>query len=176
MPKKPTNQISNFYQEIPDNLIRKYHNPNYAQHGIKIPFRLLICGGSGAGKTNTLLELIKRMGGTFESIVICCKSRSEPLYDFLASKVHEGLKFYEDGEIPPINDFKGCGQTLIVFDDLVLQKDQSKIAEFFVRGRKLGEGVSCAYLTQSYYKTPKTIRINCNYLILKSKVVNATLK
>ena len=85
------------------------------------------------------------MGGTFEKIVICCKSRSEPLYDFLASRIHEGLQFFEDGEIPPINDFKGCGQTLLVFDELVLQKDQSTIAELFVRGRKLGRHQLCLF-------------------------------
>lgn len=168
MPKnskeKYSNIVSNFYDIMPADFKKEYHNPNYANHGIKIPFRMLIVGSSGSGKTNTLLELIKRMNNTFEDIIICCKAKCEPLYEFLASKIP--IKFYENGEIPDINDFKtGTKQTLIVFDDLVLMKDQSRIAEFFIRSRKYN--MSCIYLSQSYYKTPKVIRININYLILK---------
>ena len=56
--------------------------------------------------------------------------------------------------------------TLIVFDDLMLDKSAIKKAEeFFVRGRPMG--VSIIFLTQSYYEVPRrTIRENCNYLIL----------
>jgi len=158
---------------MPSDMKKEYHNPNYQLHGIKIPFRMLIVGSSGSGKTNTLLELIKRMSDTFEQIIICCKSKCEPLYDFLASKLP--IQFHENGDIPNINDFKdGNKQTLIIFDDLVLMKDQSKIAEFYIRSRKYN--ISCIYLSQSYYKTPKVIRININYLILKKLPSTRDLK
>lgn len=134
---------------------------------------MLICGNSGSYKTGTLLELIKRMDDTFEQIIICCKAKCEPLYEFLASRL--SIQFYEEGKIPNIDEFKdGRKQTLIVFDDLVLMKDQSKIAEFFIRSRKYN--VSCIYISQSYYKTPKIIRININYLILKKLPSTRDLK
>ena len=54
-----------------------------------------------------------------------------------------------------------------MFDDLVNEKDQRGIIEWFVRGRKLAKGFSMMYLSQSYFKTPKTIRLQCNYILLK---------
>lgn len=167
---KSRDTITNYYQVIPQHLKKKYHNPQYGKkHFIKVPFRALLCGGSGSGKTNLLLELIHRMSGTFTQIVVCCKSRHEPLYDYLSSKVPEDcLQFYEGVEnIPPIEDFSGCGQTLIVFDDLCMDKKQNIIEQYFIRGRKVGEGISCCYLTQSYYKTPKSVRLQCNQIFLK---------
>lgn len=160
-------KINNFYELLPKHLTKKYHNPNFKKHMMKIPFRLLICGGSGAMKTNLLLEMIHRMSKTFENIVVCCKSKDEPLYQYLEEKAGDGVQFYEGGEVPDINDFKDYGQTLMVFDDLVLEKKQDKITEYFVRGRKVGGGISCVYISQSYFKTPKTIRINCTYIMLK---------
>ena len=66
-------------------------------------------------------------------------------------------KFQEKGE-----------QNLVVFDDLVLEKDQKTIEQLYIRGRKLGGGVTVFYLTQSFFLTPKVIRNNCNYMwILK---------
>lgn len=68
------------------------------------------------------------------------------------------------------------GQTLVIFDDLVNEKDQSIIGELFLRGRKLGrdktlkdglQGVSILYLTQKYALVPTLIREQCNYIILK---------
>ena len=56
--------------------------------------------------------------------------------------------------------------TLVVFDDLMLDKGAIKKAEeFFTRGRPMG--ISIIFLTQSYYEVPRrTIRENCNFLIL----------
>lgn len=167
--KKGSNEISNFYNLIPEDLKKKYHNPNFLNHLIKIPARLLIIGGSGSGKTNVAMEIIHRMSGTFEKIVICCKSKAEPLYEFLETKISpEHLEIYEGIEnVPPVDKYKGTGQMLIIFDDLVLDKNQAEIEQYFIRGRKIGGGITCIYLSQSYFKTPKTIRLQCNYLILK---------
>lgn len=157
----------NFYSLIKDK--KKYHNPGFKKHKMEIPFRNLIIGPTGSMKTNSAFNLLKKMSGTFELIIVCCKDSNEPLYDHLRKKVPEDmLIFYENGEIPDIDNLKECPQTLIIFDDLVLEKDQSKIAEFFIRGRKCGEGISMCYLTQSYYDTPKIIRRQCNYTMMKS--------
>lgn len=156
----------NFYKLVKNQ--KKYHNPGYKKHAIEIPFRMAVIGPSGSMKTNSALNILKAMNGTFERVVVCCKSSCEPLYDLLRSKIpSNALSFYEGGEIPDINDFKEAGQTLIIFDDLVLERDQSGISEFFIRGRKVGDGISLMYLSQSYYDIPKIIRRQCNYSILK---------
>ena len=67
------------------------------------------------------------------------------------------------------NDF--FGQTLVIFDDLCLEKDQDIISELYIRGRKMGvgeyKGVSTIYLSQKYSLVPTVVRENCNYMILK---------
>jgi len=89
-------------------------------------------------------------------------------------EVHEDLL-----KLKPINEFKPNEQTLLIFDDMVLDvKNHSTIQEFYVRGRK--RGVSVMFLSQSYYGTPKIIRQNINYcVILKlggSRDVNSILR
>jgi len=146
----------------------KVHNPNFREHGIQLPFRMLIIGSSGSGKTNFLLDLIHKMSGTFTNIVICLRSKDEPLYNFLESKIKEGLEFHEiqtAGNIPDLDTLED--QTLIVFDDLINSgKDvQAKIAEYYIRARK--KHVSCVYISQSYFAIPKLIRQQANYIVLK---------
>lgn len=160
------NKNTNFYERVPKDLVKKFHNPSKKYHGMEIPFRILIIGGCGTGKTNTLMEMIHRMNKTFERIIICCADKHEPLYLTFHREHPEGVDFYEH-EVPPIEEMKDCGQTLIVFDDLVLDKDQTPMKEYFMRGRKVGDGISCAYLTQNFHSTPTFVRRNCDYVILK---------
>jgi DNA polymerase III delta prime subunit len=54
-------------------------------------------------------------------------------------------------------------KNLVIFDDCVTEKDQRRIEDFFIRGRK--KNATIIYLTQSYYSTPINIRKNCNYFI-----------
>lgn len=156
---------SNYYKLLKT---PKIHNPNYKLHGINVPFRIIICGSSGSGKSNWALGLIHRMSGTFMNIIICCRSKDEPLYNYLDSKIKEGLTFYEvqsGSDIPDLDSLEP--QTLIIFDDLISAgKDvQSKIAEYYIRARK--KQVSCVYISQSYFAIPKIIRQQANYIVLK---------
>lgn len=163
--------IKNFYSIIPKN--KPAHNPGFHLHHLELPFYSIFIGGSGSGKTNALLQFIQMSSGSFQKIVICVKNADEPLYDLLKKKSEE-IEFYEDGTIPDIKEFEESKSSLIVFDDLVLEKDQSKILEYFIRGRKLG--ITCIYLSQSYYKIPKTIRINCRYILIKKLSSSKDLK
>ena len=52
---------------------------------------------------------------------------------------------------------------LIVFDDIIGDVIQNKklnsiVTELFIRGRKLN--ISLVFITKSYYKAPKDIRLN----------------
>lgn len=168
-------KLTNFYDELPKKYQKKYHNPSYQNHLMQIPFRALIVGSSGSGKTQLVFEIIKRMKGTFNKIILCVKNKSEPLYEWLSDTLSkEQLQIYEGAEsVPDVDKFdtkddpNGPEQILAIFDDLVLDKNQDKITQFFIRGRKISGGISCCYLTQSYYQTPKIIRLNCNYLFIK---------
>jgi hypothetical protein len=87
----------------------------------------------------------------------------------LKSKIkNEQLSLLEGyDKIPQLEDLDKEVQHLIIFDDLVLTRNQDRIAEYFIRARKIAKGCSCIYLTQSYFAVPKTIRLQCGYIILK---------
>ena len=169
-------------------------NPNYKeQHMFEVPFRMLICAPSGSGKTNTLLDIMNRLGSIFKNIHICVKSKDEPLYNYLDDKV-KGIKFYEGDKyiyspngkkvkVPNTPDMKDINDkdenkewepSLVVFDDLALDKNQSNIEQLYIRGRK--RCISTIYLSQGYYKTPKVVRDNCSYIILKKGITPRDLK
>jgi ABC-type dipeptide/oligopeptide/nickel transport system ATPase component len=147
------------------------HNPNFETHKITIPFRMAIIGASGSGKSNIVMNLISQFNNTFNHIIIFTKNKIEPLYQFLEQKIphKDDLEIFEGLEelnkMKLDTEFKG--QNLIIFDDMVLEKDQSQIEQLFIRGRKLGDGVSLAYLSQSYFGIPRKIRLQVNYLILR---------
>lgn len=170
-PKKQKKaELINFYSKMPKNLLNHSNNPNFDIHHIKIPFRMLIVGSSGSYKTGTLLNLINVMHDTFMSITIITKNKDEPLYKYLESKIPSThLNIYEGVEnIPKLDEFDKKENHLVVFDDLITEKNLNYVAEYFIRARK--QNVSCVFITQSYFspdKNFKLIRRNCNYIILK---------
>jgi hypothetical protein len=161
-------ELIDWYKKIPSKYLTKTHNPNYSIHGITLPFRMLIIGGSGAGKTQTLLNLIHNMGNTFNDIYIITKNKHEPLYEYLEDKLgKQGLKVVEGIDSAPDldKDVSKEDQTLIIMDDLVLERNQKALEEFFIRARKLN--CSLVYISQSYFAVPQMIRKNLNYLVIK---------
>ena len=149
------------------------------------PYRILIIGGSGSGKTNALLNLIKEQDD-IDKIYLYAKDLSEPKYEFLIKKREDaGIKHFNDTEA-----FIECSNTmddvyenidnynpsrkrkiLIVFDDMIAdimtnKKFQAIIKELFIRCRKLN--ISLVFITQSYFSVPKDVRLNStHYLIMK---------
>jgi DNA polymerase III delta prime subunit len=168
-PKKDTinkNGMVDFYKSMPKKFLLQSHNPNFKDHKLNLPFRMLIIGGSGAGKTQTLMNLIRILNGTFNNIHIITKNKDEPLYNYLESKVDTGLSITEGiDSAPNLDEFDKREQSLIVMDDLVLEKNQKQLEQYFIRARKLN--CSLVYLSQSYFAVPKMIRMNLNYLIIK---------
>ena len=169
MPKKNIvnkHGMVDYYKVMPKMFLLQSHNPNFKDHKLNLPFRMLIIGGSGAGKTQTLMNLIRVMNGTFNNIHIITKNKEEPLYEYLESKVDHGLTITEGiDSAPNLDDFYRTEQSLIVMDDLVLEKNQKQLEQYFIRARKLN--CSLVYLSQSYFAVPKMIRMNLNYLIIK---------
>lgn len=173
----------NFYDLVKT---KKAHNPNYAKHGISVPFRMLIAAPSGSGKTNALMNLIYNFDKTFQEIIVCVKSSDEPLYELLENKL-KNIKIYENGDVPDLSEFSKFDektkkykridklQRLIVFDDLITSKQANiKAAEYYIKARKLG--FSMVYIGQSYYQIPKIIRDNTQYFILGRHLLNRDLK
>jgi hypothetical protein len=159
-------EIINYYEVIPKDLIPKIHNPNEHLHGFKLPFRMCVSAPSGSGKSNFLMNMIGLFcngNGTFGDITLCVRNSDEPLYNYLKGKsdqiqIKEGLH-----NTPILDKMDKRINHLVVFDDMVLNKDQSIITNFYIRARKLN--CSVIYLSQSYFDIPSMIRKNCSYMV-----------
>ena len=167
-------------------------NKNNKEHNKKWPYipdhpyRILIIGGSGSRKTNTLLNLIKEQdnGDIIDKIYSYAKDLSDPKYEFLIKKRENAVT----NHLNYLNAFIECSNTmdvvyeniddcsssrkrkvLIVFDDMIAdimsnKKFQAIIEELFIRCRKL----NIVFITKSYFSVPKNVRLNLtNYLIMK---------
>ena len=147
------------------------------------PYRILVIGGSGSGKTNTLLNLISQQDD-IGKIYLYAKGLSEPKYEFLIKK-HEdaGAKHFDDpnvfiecsntmGSIYENND--DCKPSrkrkiLIVFDDMIAdimsnKKFKTIIKELFIRCRNVN--ILLVFITQSYFSDPKDARLNLTHYLL----------
>ena len=170
-----------------DNIV----NNNNEEHNKKWPYildhpyRILIIGGSGSGKTNTLLHLINQQKD-IDKIYLYAKDLSQQKYEFF-------IKNRETAGIKNLNDSKAfieCSNTmsdvyenignynlkrkrkiLIVFEYMTAEimtnkRFRSIIKELFIRCRQ--QNISLVFITQSYFSVPKDVRLNStHYLIMR---------
>ena len=152
------------------------------------PYKMLIFEGSGSGKTNALLNLIKEQDSDnlIDNIYLYAKNLSEPKYQFLIKKREDvGIKHLNDPKafveysntmhdiFNNIYDYNPTRKRriLIAFDDMIAdimtnKKFQAIIKELFIRCSKLN--ISLAFITQTCFTVPKEVRLNSiHYLITK---------
>ena len=151
------------------------------------PYRILIIGGSGSGKTNLLLNLIENQPD-IDKIYLYAKDPCESKYQYLLNKREGvGINYFNDPKtfIEYSNDmhvYKNIDEynpdkenkILIVFDDMIAdmihnKKINSIVTELFIRGRKLN--ISLVFITQSYFKVPKNVRLNTSHFFI-TKILN----
>ena len=149
------------------------------------PYRIMIIGGSGSGKTNALLNLINEQDD-IDKMYLYAKDLNGPRYEFsIKKRENAGIKHLDDP-----NAFNECFDTmddvyenindynlsrkrkfLIVFDDMMADikgnnEFQAITEEMFIRCKKLN--ISLVFITQSYFSVPKDVRLNStHYLIMK---------
>lgn len=142
------------------------------------PFRMLMCGGSGSGKTNVLINMIVRYLD-FDKLYVYTKHLDQDKYKWLQefiTTIEEDPDIQEVGDLPigifrshikdmvPLDDIDKEKRNLIIFDDMLLEKDQRPMIEMYIRGRH--KNASVIYLAQSYFAVPKEIRQNCTTFII----------
>ena len=145
-----------------DNYIKKNDN-GYINKNCFVPQHpsiTVIVGATACSKRNFFNILT--FNPVYEKIYIITK-QSEDKYNFLLDKFPNDVKiFYQNDEYDLDDLTDGKKQVCCIFDDLI--KDNNYKNEWFVRSRK--KNCSNFFLTHSYFKISKTLRLNIHYLIL----------
>ena len=146
-----------------DDIVNK-NNENYINKNVFVPQHVsntIIIGQTGCSKTNLLFNILT-LNPVFQKIFIFTKE-PEAKYNFLLKKFPQDVKiFYKNDEYDLDSLIKGNLQTACIFDDQL--SDDKKIVNWFIRSRK--KNCSNFFLTHSYFKMSKTLRLNVNYIIL----------
>ena len=147
-----TNSYKQLYQYMPDDT-----------------FRMLICGNSGSGKTNMLYHMLMKPLLFYDQIHLYGKNLEQQKYqdmistfdDISQSVGYNVLVCSNDDIVPVENLMDNTAQKIVIFDDFVCDKNQKPLIDYFIRGRH--KNCSVIYLSQSFYGTPKDIRLNCSH-------------
>ena len=127
-------------------------------------------------RKNALLNLINNQPN-IDKIYLYAKGLYEGKYQYLFNKRENlGLKHYDDPTafIEYSNDLQdeyNLGKKrkiLIVFDDIIADMINNKklnpiVTALLIRARKLN--ISIIFITQSYFKVPKYVRLNGTHIL-----------
>ena len=134
-------------------------------------FRMLICGGSGSGKTNLLYHMLTEPLVFYDQIHLYAKNIEQEKYQNMIKKFDEisqsvgyDVLICNNNEIVPVENMENEAQKVVIFDDFVCEKNQKPLIDYFIRG--IHKNCSVIYLSQSFYRTPKDIRLNCSHFCI----------
>lgn len=169
--------IINFDDYIDDK--QQYRNTN----GImKHPFRAIVCGATGYGKTNSVCNLLLNPAFKldYDHIYLYARDLSEEKYVLLIKyftdieakilqKTNEVIKLitYSNKleDLAKLETIDKTKQNIVIFDDWSNEKTANleEVKNYYTMGRKFN--VSCFYICHSWYAIPKMIRLNTQYVL-----------
>jgi len=158
----------------------KYKNANgYLVH----PFRAIVCGSSGCGKTNAICNILLNEAYKLDygHVYLFAKDLSEDKYQFIIQyftkleqkvlkKTGETVRLltYSDKleDVPTLSKINKNIQNIAIFDDWTNEpvKRLATMKDYFTMGRKFN--VSTFYLCHSWYACPKVFRLNTQYAFI----------
>ena len=109
----------------------------------------VVIGPRNVGKTFYMLKVLEKIGNKRPIQIITRSPNQYPDYKTTT-------------EIKPINKYK---RSVVIFDDMLRDRNSSQIDEFFTRGRH--EDLDVYYISESYFALPRqSIRNNSDIIIL----------
>ena len=126
------------------------------------------------GKTNALVHMLLKLLIYCDQIYLYAKNIDQEKYQLLANELNklsvknkfsvDKIYEYSNSSIKDVDELENELQKIVIFDDYICDKNQDQIIKYFIQGRH--KNCSVIYLSQSYYKTDKNIRLNCDHFIL----------
>ena len=147
-----------------------------------------------SGKTNVLLNLIKNPRPDIDKIYLYVKDPFESKYQLLINgrekkvgiqnlKKFKSIHFFIHKQMMVFMKIWKIiiqkRRVLIVFDYMTIDIESNKnlnliVTKLFLRGRTFN--ISFAFISQSYFKVPKTVRLNSTQRELQQIVLNHSSK
>ena len=167
--------------------LKTKHNKNWP-YIPDYPYKILIIGDSGSGKTNLLLHLMENQPD-IDKIYLYAKDPYESNDQYLINKREGvGINNFNDPKAfieysndmhdvyKNIDDYNSDKENkiLVVFDDMIEdmihnKKIKSIVTELFIRGRKLN--ISLVFITQSCFKVPTDFRLNASHFFITKSLI-----
>jgi hypothetical protein len=183
-----SDKLINFYElDEMQKFMPKINDEQVMYTGMPLHQHFLLVGGTGSGKTLSLLNYIAKTSlnaeGTYKHVLMCVKKLEAP-NKYLKENLGDKITFYFRVEdFPLVSQFpdlsaRNNANYLVIFDDCINDgknsKMQKKIDEYFTYGRS--KGITIAYLTQSFYQTPIFLRKQVSFILLCSIKRKSELK
>jgi len=137
---------------------------NVGLYEMQKPFRLIVAGGSGTGKTYFVQQLVNKNHFTsdFDSIIYYSPAYADDTPEFIPHVEYKKVDLLTKDEISEIKT-----NTLFIFDDLMHESAKSLRMEqmFAVIARK--KNVSLILMAQNLYQTGfRNLRLNCTGIVM----------
>lgn len=138
----------------------------------KHPANIFIAGPSGSGKTEFVKKMIEYKEDLFDTLprqIVWCYKEWQPIYNILQEREGSNIKFLsgipnDDDEIVSDPSYSH----LVVFDDMLGDKDEEKIKLWFTR-KGHHRNASVVYITQNMFqrnRSARDISLNAHYFVL----------
>lgn len=144
-------------------------------------FTMLMAGPRGSGKTNTLCMMLTEMLINYDRLYVYAKNlhqtklqKLQAYFEEMANHPNwikkagpsEKPAYFSSSSIMPLSSLTENLDKVVVFDDYLEagKEEQRVISEYFTQGRH--KRCSVIYLSQSYYRTPKDVRLNCTHFCI----------
>ena len=103
---------------------------------------MLVCGGSGSGKTNLLYHMLTKPLIYFDQIHLNGKNLEQDKYkniietmNDISHQVGYDVMHYNNDEIKALNSLENDLQKVIIFDDFNCEKNLKLLIDYFIQGR-----------------------------------------
>lgn len=140
-------------------------------------FTMLMAGPRGSGKTNTLCMMLSVPLIPYDRLYVYAKNLHQPKLQRLQQSFEdmanlpewtstEKPAYFSSSNIMPLSSLSENLDKVVVFDDFLeaSKEEQRLISEYFTQGRH--KKCSVIYLSQSYYRTPKDVRLNSTHFCI----------
>jgi GTPase SAR1 family protein len=153
---------------------KKKKNNDKNPYAPQWPFRLIVVGRSGSGKTVNVMNLIYHYLN-YDTMTVYARELQNEQYQDLIERVKD-IEEEEDcifshfddklENFLPLEEYNPINKNLVIFDDFAALKinKQQCVIDTYMRGRH--RNISPIYISQSYHKVPKDARLQATMVVI----------